>query len=136
TANGHWPNRRRRPRNVLGVPRSNRSLPRGEQQRCVVTAEAERVTDRCCVATLTRLAGNHVQLDLRVELFQIASVRYLTVIQRQDRSDRLDSARTTDEMAETAFRGRDHRMIPNRRTDRRALADIADNRRRGVRVAV
>src|SRR5699024_3426189 len=37
---------------------------------------------------------------------------------------------------ETAFRGRDHRMIPNSRTDRRALADIADNRRRGVRVDV
>lgn len=67
-----------------------------EGQGHVVPAEAERVVDGVVVAAGAGCAGDHIQVDCRVEIHQVARRRDDLIAQRQDSQDRFDRAHRAD----------------------------------------
>ena len=105
-------------------------------QRRVLTAEPERVVQRCTERSRPGAAGDDVEVHRRVEPVEVQGRRHGPGLERPQGQDRLDRAGGAEHVPDGALRSGDQRSGPHRTADGGRLADVADRGAGRVRVHV
>src|SRR5690606_35221376 len=108
----------------------------GEEQRDVVTAEAERVVQGGRDLHLARLVGGHVQIESVVRVVQVDRGGHHAVADGEDGGDRLQRSGGAQQVSGHGLGRGQHRMVTERGVQRHHLGHVPDRGGGGVRVDV
>src|SRR5680860_405084 len=128
----------RTPVTKMRLPSSSmdaRSGHRSEDQRSVVSTEAERVRDRRSGTHVPRATADHVDADVVADAFEVRGGRHLAASDREDGGHGLGRAGRADEMSGDALDGGDRGgVVAEDLADRLRFGRVIERGRRPVRV--